>query len=1011
MSRTLNNFAALRSVLMVGAATAATLSVSQPVRAQDTAPAASVEKVVVTGSRIKRSNATSVNPLQVINSAKIDLQAPATVAEIFDELPQVGMTNNLQNTGNALISPAFTGVDLRNLGPEKTLVLVNGRRHVAGSFDNPQVDLGAIPVTLIDRIEVTTGGASAIYGADGVAGVVNVILKRRFDGLVADAQYGQTKYNDGAQKRLSAAYGGNFADRGSASFGVEWATIDEIMSQDRDFARNGLVFLPPLVGPANPQVPALGVRTLVNHNPALDHQFQGSTAVLRAAPFATIIDPSGAPQRVPTQCSTAFPTPAQRRLCTFDQLGAQDTLFTNGTIYTPLQTASERLITYAQAEWDVSDSLTVFSEASWSKVEGSSVGSPSFFSGRSSTAFPPQARSTTGIRIQRDNIFLTPAIQNEMTAAGIPLAGVDAFTTLNMLVEEGGARERSVERGTTRAVVGMKGDFTLLNHPFDFEVYYQYGNSRSDSVSFGQVQFRIREAIDSIADPVNGGIAVCRHELNVPVQFRSCVPYNWVSGPSDRALAYAFPGPVLSSAEIQQQVASAVVNSDFFTLPWAVEPIGMAAGLEWREELTQFTSDASTQNAQSIFNEILPVDDGYDVEEAFVELRVPVASGGTLMHTLAFDAAIRGSTYSNTGYATAWKLGGEWAPTEDIRFRGTLATSQRSPNGFELFSQAANFAGLLDPCDSLNVNAGPAPATRLANCQTLLAGIAGGYNPATFASNLRAATGRLIQTGNRDLLQEEADTVTFGAVVTPRWIDNLVITADYYFIELNNGIATLAGQTVLNGCVDQVGFNTFFCNFIDRNAGPGGDGGVNSVGAPFINNSLLTAEGYDINVSYRTEVADVIEWLLGGEEGDLGSLSIDLAGSHTLESSTKPSPTTPTQDTAGYLQDPYWRGNGSIVYTIGDIQVGWQTQYIHSLRLDINNSPATRQPYFVDSWTSHDVQLLWHATESMSGRIGVNNLFDAEPPPVPTINTAVGLSGSAYDNRGQFIYLGFGVRY
>ena len=764
--------------------------------------------IVITGSRIARPEVDSPTPVTSFSAATLQQSGRVNVTDVLAQNPallnsstsgtQSGSTGSFGGTGTNLLN-------LRNLGTDRTLVLVDGRRHVAGLPGSASVDINTIPVDLIERIDVTTGGASAVYGADGVSGVVNFVLKRDFEGLLARAQTGISDQGDAGNRYLSITAGKNFSNgRGNVALSYEFRDDDRLSSFRRSRTGDprfayGLVRDPADYDNDDPNV---FDRTLRNDLRYADSSRNGAVDVdLDYVPDftgdgevydrGTLLPGSGGL----TQGGDSTPT-----------AGYQGDLQPKNRIH------NINLLT----SYEFSPAFRVFAQGKYTNTKSYSVAQPSF---DFYTYLAP------------DNAYLLDRFGG--AAVDGALVSRDNF--------DFGVRGESNKRETYRAVIGADG--RISDHA-RYELSYVYG--RTDS-RFLSTNYRITDryfaALDAVRDPATGQI-VCRSDLDptanidpnnfdapattfTPGPNSGCQPLNILGeGVASAAALNFINADLVNTYRVQQHVVSGSISGDFgefFELPGG--PVDFAIGAEYRKEKSAFVSDPlAQQGALADLAQILPERGSFDVKEAFGELRVPVLRDLPFADTLEFNAAIRFSDYSTVGSTTTWQVSGVYAPVRDIRFRGGYSEAVRAPNVTELFSpQNGTFSFIDDPCDPENLPEGT--QYRAANCQAALtaAGLSAAqiaaFSPTSDPQATASLPGRT--GGNNDLLQETAKTWTAGVVLQPRFVPGLQITADWFNIRLQDAINTPTAQQLVDLCVDQPMLDNVYCANVSRSGETG----------------------------------------------------------------------------------------------------------------------------------------------------------------------------------------------
>jgi len=705
-------------------------------------------QIVVTGSRIARSGFDTPTPVTMVGAEQIGRQGASNVADVLNEIPAFRPQATPATTAIFTSNIGASTADLRGLGANRTLVLINGRRVVpatvtGGGFAIANtVDLNMVPTSLIERAEVVTGGASAAYGSDAVAGVVNLILDTDLQGLRASAQWGSAEEGDDEEWVLSLAGGTAFADgRGRFVAGVEY--VDDqgtggCYSRDWCALSYNTISNPGRVGGQAATLIVPNTRTATATN----------NGIIAFGPLrGTEFRPDG----------TTF----QHDYGTYYNAG----IFQSGggdeqqAFYQhyPISSPSERLNSFAHAEFDVTDALMLFVEGSYGRVEGSTLGAQ-----RRDLVTSP----ASGVLITRDNAFLSGTVAAQMDANGVTSFRV------GRIWNDIGPQIGSVERETYRAVAGLQAE---LGGGFTLDGYYQFG--RTDYSQMGRnttINSRMGFALDAVRDPATDNI-VCRATLAGNPAAAGCVPLNifGAGSPSLAAIDYV-TGTVMQTTQMTQHVASLAVQGELLDL-WA-GPLAVATGIEFRKDIAEGTADPISQRLDFYTGPGSPIDGEIEVWEGFVEAALP------LHETLDLNGAVRLTDYSTSGSVTTWKIGADFEPLDWVRLRATRSRDIRAPNVFELFGPAqSSFQSILDPTPGQG--------------QVLSLVLLG---------------------GNSTLVPEVADTWTAGIVLQPDLgPGNLRLSVDYYDIKLDGAVSTLGAQVIVTGCSQGA---ADFCEFITRDA-------------------------------------------------------------------------------------------------------------------------------------------------------------------------------------------------
>jgi iron complex outermembrane receptor protein len=920
--------------------------VGAPAAAQDVSTpqeADAGEAIVVTGSRIARTGFDQPTPVSVVGGEQIARQAAVNVSQVLNEIPsfrpQATPSTNAIFANNIGASTA----DLRGLGANRTLVLINGRRVVAStvagsSFANAgAVDLNIIPTSLVQRVDVVTGGASAAYGSDAVAGVVNVILDTDFTGIKGSSQYGINDIGDGEEYQFALAGGTSFAGgRGHIIAGVEYSDSKgarDCYSRDWCSLAYNTVSNPYVAGTNNSQRVGAGLPGVLILPNTTTATATANGLIPRAAntPANAALIASGLSGMgfrpdgtlAPHNYGTFFGAP-------IFQSGGGDGVqpfYMNFPIATPV----ERLNGFTHMKFEVSDTVTLFAEGSYSRVKGSTIGA--------------QRRDLGDLTIQADNAFLPQAIADTMNTFG--LASIPFGRVWNDL----GPQRSDVKRETYRAVVGLNaemwGDWT-------FDAYYQFG--QTDYSQRGRntsITPRLRYAVDAVDEgefrggAANGNI-VCRATLQGVAAAAGCVPLNPFGENKFSAAAKEWThGTAEQDTRMTQNVVAATMQGTLFE-GWA-GPIKAATGAELRQDIARGTADPISRALQFYTSPGSAIDGKVDIFEAFGELDVPLATGVYL------NGAVRYTDYSTSGDVMTWKVGLDVAPIDWLRLRATRSRDIRAPNIFELF--------------------GPAQ---------------------TSFQSVNSSNGQILTTvllgGNSSLVPEVANTLTLGVVLQPDLgsAGNLRFSIDYFDIKLDDAVSTLGAAVIVSGCeqnqIQQL------CDLITRAPLKTGQrfGDITSIVNTNINLGGFITRGWDIEALYTLPV-DV----LGGK--------ITLRGMATVIDDLITTTAAGSVDRAGMNGSPVSQPSGMPRYTINGYvtfdadPATFQVQVRHISSGTYNSALVGPGQYgydplradsindnYIAPWTYVNLNAsvnLWKRGDQKLELFGaINNLFDKDPP-------------------------------
>ncbi|WP_448657619.1 TonB-dependent receptor domain-containing protein [Sphingomonas sp. CJ99] len=975
----------------------ATLLLAPAAMAQDAAPVDDTaaaqetdtgEDIVITGSRIQRPAIDNPNPVISYSSENLQQSGRVNLTDVLVQNPALlGSSTSAQQSGSTgdTGATAVQLLNLRALGTDRTLVLVDGRRHVAGISGTASVDINTIPTELVRRIDIQTGGASAVYGADGVSGVVNFVLRRDFEGAVVRAQTGISEEGDAGNRFLSVTLGSNFAqDRGNIALAYEWRDDDRVNGFGRRRVGDprqafGLVRNPDDF----PDNPAVFDRLLFNDLRYADSSRDGAID-LGSIDEETGQFVIGAFDGVPEFTGSGGVYDRGRLLPSSGGL-------TQGGSSTPLAGYQGDLAPQNEVHnvnlltsFEVSPALRLYAQGKYAKTRSFTVAQPSF---------------DFFTYLEADNAYLVDRFG----------AGTDGALVSRDNYDFGIRGERAV-RETWRGVIGAEGQ---ISENATYDVYYTYGVTDSEFLSTNyRLTDRYLAALDAVRDPVSGNI-VCRSNLDptaAPFQFdfgsvpfpgfqtftpganSGCRPLNVLGdGVLDQAALDFMNVDLVNNYKVQQHVVSGSISGDFgqfFELPGG--PIAFAVGGEYRKEISDYTPDQFLQDGVlADIAQISPVSGQFDVKEVFGELSAPLLRDVPFAQLLEVNAAVRLSDYSTVGRTDTWAFSGIYSPVDDIRIRGTYSQAVRAPNISELFSPVSGtFAFIDDPCDPENIPEGT--EFRQANCTALLTSL--GVNPGTFSPttdptatvSLPGRTG-----GNVNLSEETARTWTAGVVLQPRFIPGLYITADWYDIELKNAVRTATAQEIVDLCVDQPTLENAFCDSVGRSTTTGY---VNDFLIGPQNVAAINTAGLDVQVNYNFEV------------GKIGKFNLQLVGNYLDRFDFEPTPGAPIEVSKLTVSYPELSGTADLTWSNDVLMINYGLNFFSKTRRftddQIAAQPDISDPryfFYREKW-EHDVQVAVNVEDNFRFYAGVNNLLN-DVGDVASVN-------QPYSFLGRYFYAG-----
>ncbi len=925
----------LRGLRHVWLATTATVAIHSGAHAAETAPEADkaevIEEVVVTGSRIQRDGYATPTPVASLPAEQLLKAAPGTIFEALATLPQMANTSTSINTTHQNIGLVpGTVFNLRGLGRTRTLVLMDGTRF-APTYQDGTVDVDIIPQMLVQRVETVTGGASAVYGSDAVAGVVNFILDKTFTGTKITAQGGVSSRGDYENYNLGLTHGRDLGERthilASANYVENWGFRANERPQYYlyGFQAGQVVGSTAAAGTAaNPRVTVLN--SVWNVVPW--------QAIATSGPFrGAVIFGNGeyhlpAISGLPTGSAAVFVVPPTQQGGRYPLPGGGTSDLTTVPDDWTQAPHTRNATVFARINHDFGGDLTGFVQAGGAKFSLDNLGHAPF---------------TTGTRIFSGNPYLPAALQGMLTTSNTP------FFTFSRQYTGIGSQESGTDLTHFNLGAGLDGKIDR----FAWRLRYQHG--QSDLRGFYNkmiVATNFAAASDAVRD--SSGRIVCAPTLSpdpaVRARYAGCVPFSVFGDEISPAAFDYITGNSVYKTKNRSDIITADISGDLFDL-WA-GPVSAAAGFEFRRNTLDLRSNSdpsilyditglraiTAQPARFFFNNVGVADGSVNVKEGFAEIAIPLAKDMAFAKALELNGAVRYTDYSTSGPVTTWKGGFTWSPIEDVRFRLTRSRDIRAPNLQELF---------LGPTQ----------------------------NQAGFTDQHTAATSGLLTIiggGNPDLRPEKADTLTYGVVLQPRFLPGFRLSVDYYDIKINDAIFSLTTANIVATC-ELSGGTSSVCDLIKRPLPFADRTPANfplSIRTVPINLSKFQTRGIDIASSYRTEIGE-------------GVLNASLAVTYLKSFKTQDSPTTPSIQYAGKTDThflPKVRGNLALDYQIGDWSLFLQEELI---------GKVSWGPLFVYANRDLPKVLYTHVTVSRHMKVGdadaelflnVRNLFDKDAP-------------------------------
>jgi outer membrane receptor protein involved in Fe transport len=1043
--KTNENTRTLRSALLLGAASAA-IGMTAPAAAQQ--GGGNVETVVVTGSRIPQTGIYSASPVTAIGQQELKFEGTTDVTTLLNNLPESfadqssAAANGASGTANA---------DLRGLGSVRTLVLVNGTRLMPGDPKDPAPDLNDIPAALVDHVEVLTGGASAVYGSDALAGVINFIMRKDFEGVEVDGTYDitqndnttgrwrsytQTQINGNAygfaQSKENIFNGGtddgtlimgaNTAnDKGNVTAYLGYRNTQPVLEGSRDFSECTLA--------------TTGVGLVCagssNYNRffSIDNYFYGNGKGGKTYDwFEEGTGKAGSGHYVP-------------------YTGAPNQAYNYGSL-NYLQRPDQRYTGGFYAHYEENKELDIYSSFMFADDHTVAQIAPSglFLGSGTVSGYAQEINCANPLMTAQEN-QLVCGDNKSTTATAIGPNGkpYTYYTGNNNVIPgqakfeigrrdiEGGNRQDDLRHTSYRMNIGARGDF---GSGWTYDVYAQYGLTLLTENYLNEFsKSRVQDALE--VNP--NGTCISGNA--------GCVPLNIFDG-----LGAITPGQLayvgadgFQEGFTQEQIVSGNVTGDLGEWggqsPWAKNPVAVSIGSEYRDEQLKLATD-SEFTSNDLYGQGSPTlsipQSGFDVSEIFTELKVPLIQGVPWFEDLSLNGSYRYSSYNTAGATNTYKYGAEWQPVDDFRFRGSVDRAVRAPNVLELFSPdtVGLFSGQ-DPCSQ----AGNPNAATIANCKKEGVSNAGSSLLDCPATQCNVETG-----GNALLRPETSNTRTAGFVFTPTFVDGFTATVDYFDIKINKTISVVNPSLTLNECYGASATGatqSFFCPLVHRNAVSGIIYGNGFVGATNQNTGYLATRGIDFELNYQNDMSSF-------GLPDVGSLGFNEVGTWIDTLTTEAIPGFPAYNCAGLYgltcgasttaggPIPKWRNKLRVTWsTPWDVDVSLQWRFLGATALDADttnplvggSSTATVCPNGktvygigdcvdanIAAYNYFDLSGDWTIRQGVDLRGGVNNIFDLEPPilgtsvlPLPAGNGNT--FPSTYDALGRTIFVSATIKY
>ena len=921
-------------------------------------PAASSEEITVTGSRVKRTNLESLTPVVTVSGADIQAKGLTQAADAFNQLPEAGVaTTSNVNSNFSDDAAGLQLINLRNLGTDRTLVLIDGRRTVGGlapgqgsAGNSSGVDISTIPAYLIDKIDVVTGGGSATYGSEAVAGVVNFKLKESFNGILLNQQYGTTS-NEGDDRTTTTdlIMGSDFADdRGHAIFAAEYQDQGSVLSKDRAFS-------------------------------AIDINNGGVYSPSSFTPFGSVLTNNG-----------RFVTLGGNSIAPYDA----NTYGFNREAFRTIQVPTTQLDTYSKLSYDILPTMTAFADFKFARTTATSQLEPiAIGAGNGST--------TIGFQGDYLEVPLTnPFIPAALKAQGIVDDGNGNIADFRRRFLELGDRGVEDTRYNYALTGGVRGE---VYDRFNYEAYYSYSQTTNDQdeANAGNV-LNLQSSLN--ADLNAAGQPEC---AEASARAAGCVPIN-LFGPgkaSAAALNYIRASKTFND-NLSEGDVNADINGPIFHLPYG--DVQLSLGVEHRREDASSNPDALSASGYNLDTSGPATRGGYSVTDFYAETKVPILKDLPFAKSLTFDASYRRSYYSlnSVGSQQSYNYGGTYAPVPDILFRIDNAVAIRAPTVSDLYTGRTQSAeSVVDPCSDNGLASAANVAARIAKCRAIP-----GITPGFTEDQANQQTEISYNSGNPNLNAERARVLTYGGVLQPRWIPRASVSVDAFKYLIANAISTIDLQTTANECVDTG--NAAFCDLVHRDATTGIIKGVDSEA---INVGAIREQGVDVQVNYELRLPGLAHYMFKNVD-DQGAIDFSWNYEYLQYLNQVTIPGAITEET-GDFGAPKNKWTFDALYRDQKFQLNYQMRYIGEQRYDFQgDGPNFANRFYSDLSARYQVTKkisVYAGCRNLFDRQPpqVDQNFQQTGAGVATGVTGTNTVPDVYDAIGRYVYLGLHVQF
>lgn len=960
-----------RRILSVGVLAAsfayASAGFAQEDVGEDEAAEEVLETVIVTGTRLERSSFDTTQPSTSFDAEFILNNGFNNTADAILALPQMALTGTslADASGDADRNVGQTFANLYNLGTQRTLTLVNGRRTVSGNAPTAfgatggsQVDLNTIPTSLVERVEVVSIGGAPIYGSDAIAGVVNVQMKRDFEGFEVDIGSGAAgDGGDAWEHRIGVTAGFNFADgRGNMAIGYEYNKTDAVLYNDRDYTRKYYYdFDNPDYDPDDPSTGTAKYYAPGRSIPIVTRQGvpgSGPGPVLFAFGIGYLTNPD---------TGNALTFDDNGRLTDFNLGKATGNAITfeggEGLLlqdYGAIRAPIERHLVNILGHYDITDNISAFWEANIYRGKSSDPNAQPFYQ---SALF---GGTSTSLEIPLSNPYIDPADRALLIAAG---AGESIWLQKAMddLAQSG---KTAGETDTVRLLGGFEGRFEALGREFKWDISYNRGVSESTSNNTQLIEENYREALDVIVN--DAGEIVCASGN------ADCVPLNVMGIVTDPAAIAYVTTQGYEDAKLTQNVFQLNLSGEVIELPGG--PMQLGIGYEERKETGDYRPDDFLANGRGRSAALAPLGGGFDTKEWYAETIMPLLDPDWLpiLSAVELEAAYREVDHSNAGKDDTWNVGArvvmDIPVVGELTLRGNVTEAVRAPSIVELFlPQSETFAFANDPCDPRYLDSGPSPETRRQTCLAEAQASGANYDPSTFESFIVNASQAGFSGGNPNLENERSEAYSIGFVYRPAFTNDLTVSLDYVDIELTNAIESVSVETLMESCYDSGDLNSSSCGAFSRDQ----NFQISNFVQGQTNAGFSILKAYQLAFSYNFELSSLVPgaFSLNGGAFFIDEDKFSVTGAES-----------DVNDEKGLIGNSDTRANFGLTYLLNDWRLNWQTSYMSSAVKDKDIPDRFYDIPKIDDYWLHTIFVGYSLNEDIDLSLAVRNVFDDEPP-------------------------------